>query len=88
MKRSSEFLTLRKAQSRAAIESRLEAEKDRLARECERVVQRHPYLSLGAAGLTGWLTASSLVGARGPRGALVADIARGLQRLVLLRRMF
>jgi len=88
MKRSSEFLTLRKAQSRAAIEGRLEAQKERIAEECERIVQRHPYLSLGAAGITGWLAACTLVGAGGPRGELLTDIARGFQRLLRLRGMF
>ena len=88
MTRSSAFLTLRKAQSRAAIEGRLEAEKERILGDCERVVRRHPYLSLGAAGITGWLAACTLVGAGGPRGSLLTDIARGVQRLVRLRGMF
>lgn len=85
MKRSLAYLERRRAESRAALEERLGRTADRMAAECERAVDRHPLLSLGAAGLTGWLAGSSI--ARGG-GRAAEGVARAVQRVLLLKQLF
>jgi len=89
MKRSLEYLDRTRDESRAELERRLGHAAERLTSECERAVQTHPFVSLGAAGLTGMLAAASLTGrAHGPRGHLTTTLAHAVQKLFTLRRLF
>lgn len=86
MKRSSDFLTLRKAQSRAALERHVGDAADRLTEEGKETIHRHPLISLGVASLAGWLAASALASGKG-RGAASFGLTRALQSVALLRKI-
>ena len=89
MKRSLEYLDRSRDESRAELERRLGHAAERLTSECERAVKTHPFVSLGAAGLTGMLAAGALTGrGRGSPGHLTATLAHAVQKLFTLRRMF
>jgi hypothetical protein len=88
VKRSLAYLDRRKAEARAALEGRLAHVADRLSEECTEVVDRHPWVSIGAAGLTGWLAAAASLSGKGSlaRGAS-AGVALAVRRALLLRRI-
>jgi hypothetical protein len=85
VKRSSEFLSQRKAQSRAALERHVGDAADRLTEEGQEAISRHPLVSLGVASLAGWLAASALSSGKG-RGAAAVGLTRALQSVALLRK--
>jgi hypothetical protein len=85
MKRSSDFLTQRKAQSRAALERHVGDAADRLTEGSEEAISRHPLVSLAVASLAGWVAASALSSGKG-RGAAAIGLTRALQSVALLRK--
>lgn len=89
MNRSLEYLDRSRDASRAELERRLGHAAERLTAECERTVKTHPFVSLGAAGLTGMLAAGALTGrAHGSRGHFTSTLAHAVQKLFTLRRLF
>jgi hypothetical protein len=89
VKRSLQFLDQRRDEARAELERRLGLAAERVTGECERAVERHPLLSLGAAGLTGMLAAAALTGnGSASRGRSSGSLSRTVQQLFALRRLF
>lgn len=84
MKRTSDFLMLRKSQYRAALERHLGDAVERLACEGQRTFRRYPLASVGAAGLSSWL--ATLLAAGRARGLPVAGVMGALKGASFLRR--